>query len=1214
MPTIEKLFARDLTRRIEEVIKVDQAEEATVRQELSDYVVTEAIKEHFIDLYKAVADAKSEPHEGIGIWVSGFFGSGKSYFAKVLGYTVSNRQVGETTASRLFKENAKDTRISQYLDVINTQIPTHAIVFDVSMDRGVRTANERITEIMYKALLRELGYSEDFDLAELEISLEADGLLEQFEQEFEAVHRKPWKTRRKLGMAVNEASAVLHKMKPEVYSQADSWARSLGGGRADVTPNRLATRAFELASRRKPGHTLFFVIDEVGQYVSRSVEKMLDLQGVVQAFGVESKNRVSARQAVAPCWICVTSQEKLNEVVGALDSKKIELARLQDRFPCTVDLKQSDIAEITGRRVLDKTKEAEEILGRLYDAHEGRLKTFCSLEKTSRNIALTREDFIKLYPYLPYQIELSIDIVSGLRLKRGAQRHIGGSNRTLIKQAEQMLKNPRTNLAGKEIGKLVTLDLVYELLYLGNLLPTELTRQVDEVPNRFPNSPMAGKVAKAIALLEVVTDLPRTAGNIAAVLHPSIEAESQRPQVDQALQVLQEGQIVRESEDGYKLLSVEEKDWESERRGLDPKPADRNRIRRELVKEILTDPQIRNFQYQGKKTFRFSLTVDGTPIETDGPILLNIRLAEDNEDLAEQVQDLRQQSNEKPKELFWITALNEEIHKQVDELYRSQEMVSLHERDAAQGKLRGEQTALFAEEKVRRDRIRRDVRQEISAVLQAGQGFFRAVQKDGSAQGRTLAEVLHKFTAEAIPSLYPKLELGTRKLKGDEVEKFLTAVNLDGLPSLFYSGENGLHLVTKQQNRYVPNLGAEICKEILEYLQREHSYGNRITGKIIEKHFEGIGYGWDREIVRLVLAVLLRGGAIEVTHQGRKYRHLGDPVAREVFTHLNAFRAASFAPRKALGLKTLGVAVRAYERITGKEVDVEESAIAQAFQDLARKDREMILPLLASMKAQELPGVTSMEGRLKSIEGILEMAPDDCVKTLAGEGQDYEAQRKKILRLTELLTGENLALIRKARAVLLRQWPVLQQHDANGDLEASAKEIEETIAAEDFYEHLEAIRLAAEKISEKYEELYSDLHRKRLERYIQAVDEIKGLPEWAIAEGSFPPEQVSSVITPLLSKACSKLSKRSPEESACRNCAASVAQLEADISAADALKSEAVQRLVELVTPEQEVRRVRVSEFVSGTMQSAEDVERAVAELQQRLLKLVAEGIHVILE
>lgn len=88
METIRTLFGKNIGRRIEEVIKVDQADAATVRQELEEYIATDAIQDHFISLYKAVTDARTEPHEGIGVWVSGFFGSGKSSFAKIAGYTL----------------------------------------------------------------------------------------------------------------------------------------------------------------------------------------------------------------------------------------------------------------------------------------------------------------------------------------------------------------------------------------------------------------------------------------------------------------------------------------------------------------------------------------------------------------------------------------------------------------------------------------------------------------------------------------------------------------------------------------------------------------------------------------------------------------------------------------------------------------------------------------------------------------------------------------------------------------------------------------------------------------------------------------------------------------------------------------------------------------------------------------------------------------------
>jgi len=232
MSTIRTLFEKQIDRPIEEVIKVDQANEKAVATEIDEYVATESIREQFAEVYKEIAEGPAVPREGIGVWISGFFGSGKSLFAKILGYTVANRKVGETTASALFKRSLNDQRVSALLDSINGRIPFEAVIFDVSMDRGVRFAGERLTEIMYRALLRELGYAEDFDLAELEITLEKDGRLELFEREFQQLHGQSWKIRRQLGLAVNEASAVLHKLDPKTYPTADSWAIATGTGQS----------------------------------------------------------------------------------------------------------------------------------------------------------------------------------------------------------------------------------------------------------------------------------------------------------------------------------------------------------------------------------------------------------------------------------------------------------------------------------------------------------------------------------------------------------------------------------------------------------------------------------------------------------------------------------------------------------------------------------------------------------------------------------------------------------------------------------------------------------------------------------------------------------------------------------------------------------------------------------------------------------------------
>jgi hypothetical protein len=122
----------------------------------------------------------------------------------------------------------------------------------------------------------------------------------------------------------------------------------------------------------------------------------------------------------------------------------------------------------------------------------------------------------------------------------------------------------------------------------------------------------------------------------------------------------------------------------------------------------------------------------------------------------------------------------------------------------------------------------------------------------------------------ALRHAYPKLEVGVRPLKGNEAEEILKSANLSALPQVFYGEPTGLNLVVKRGDKFVANPSAEVATEILNFIKHEHAYGNRVTGKDIDDHFQGIGYGWERDLLRMVLAVLLRAGAIEVTHQGRR--------------------------------------------------------------------------------------------------------------------------------------------------------------------------------------------------------------------------------------------------------------------------------------------------------------------------------------------------------
>ena len=487
MTQIATLFASDINRQIEEVIKVDQTAEDIVAAEVDEYVVTDAIKRHFVEVFEKYQETPQKPHEGIAVWVSGFFGSGKSSFAKMLGLTIENRSVLGEPVSERFENRARDKKLAVVLKTINEQIPTHTVIFDVSTDRGIRSGNQMLSQIMYRLFLASLGYSDDLDLSELEINLEQQGELDRFKEVYRAETNREWDVGKNRTMfALSEASRTLHTMHPETFPLANSWAKA-NVNRADISPGKLADRIVLLMKRRKPGKSLMFVVDEVGQFVARDVQKMLDLQAVVQQLGVKGRGKH---------WIVVTSQEKLNELVSGLDDRRVELTRLMDRFPLQVHLEPSDISEVTSRRVLAKNAGAEQTLGALFEANRGRLVQNTRVQADIRLPDVARQSFVDLYPLLPYQIELIIQIVSGLRTQSGASRHVGGANRTIIKLAQQLLINPQTRLASQDVGALVRLDHVYDLVE-GNI-SSDIRAKIASIPSKVDH-PKAQAVAKPSA-------------------------------------------------------------------------------------------------------------------------------------------------------------------------------------------------------------------------------------------------------------------------------------------------------------------------------------------------------------------------------------------------------------------------------------------------------------------------------------------------------------------------------------------------------------------------------------------------------------------------------------------------------------------------------------------------------------------------------------------
>jgi len=1040
--------------------------------------------------------------------------------------------------------------------------------------------------VIYKALLRHLDYVTDLDLAELEIALEVDGRLAEFERRYEAQYRQSWRSRRGLiALAMNEASAIMHALEPSTYPAADTWARTRRA--TDVTPNLLAERTLELTRRRLGDRTVLFVVDEVGQYVSRSTDKMLDLQGVVQAFGRAGKGKV---------WLAVTSQERLDEVVDSLEGKAVELARVQDRFPLRVDLAPSDISEVTSKRVLTKKPEWEERLAAAYERFRPTLTNHSRLAASSRRIALDAHAFVEMYPFLPYQIDLTIDIVSGLRNQPGASRQTGGANRTIIKLAQQVLINPHVNLGARPVGELVTLDMLYDLVE-GNV-GFERRHDINEIVDQYAETPLVAKVAKAICLLQFVRGVSRTPENLAAVLYPALGSEALIQPVQEALQTLLAGQRIREGENGYELLSVQGKTWEEERRSIAPKPADMGRLKKELAAELLKE--LRPYRYKNVRNFAPAVSIDGEA-PSKGEIPLQVRLEDDDPGLLVAYTVAQDSSRQAKGTAFWVVPVSAAVFLGLQELYRSRQMIDRHERRIASA----EEGVLLSDEKNRQGKLLQTLRNDLSAAFLAGRLYFAGREQRAQALGGAVGAVASALFADVVPRLYDRVDLGAVAVKGDEVRPLLTNTNLVGLPAVLYDGAGGLGLVHSAQGSYRLNPNAAIVQEVSGFIAGGNTGEESKTGKLLESHFGAPPYGWDADVVLLVVAALFRAGAIEVTSQGRTTRAWTDPVAQSVFLAMPRFRAAEFRPReeKTPTLAEMISAMKGLRDLYAEEPALEVAAIANTVRTRLREEVPGLAGLAERLRAHGLPGWEEIDALRRDLEGLGTSTDDDAVKSFARQHEAIGAGLARARTLETATTEANLATIAQARQAVNEFWPLLRgRSDVTGALEDAAARLCADLTADTWESRLTQVATDAGAIVAAYRRLREAVKVRHEEAFARALSELDGQPDYA----GLPLEARERVAAPLRER----LVRAAGGDGAYGD----LTTLESDLRLLPSLTGDALVAIEHLLAPEVRVERVRVGRFVGGAIGTQDELEAQLGALRDYCAKLLAEGARVVLE
>lgn len=609
---LKDLFEKDIARPIETVIKADDQE--NVLQEVEEYVVTHEIATKIRNFFASYNDFQGAN----GVWISGFFGSGKSHLLKILSYILENKEYDGKQLGELFASKIDDDQMLKADILKATKTPSESILFNIDQQAQITTKGEEdaILNVFYKVLNDHLGYfGAQRHVAEFERWLDAEGKYAQFIEEFEKEAGEHWTIGRRKYFAPKTKEAIASSLSKINGDSADNYKEIIDTLRQD---NRISVEDFcdkvnEYIARKGAGFRLNFFVDEVGQYISDNTKLMLNLQTIAETLATKCKGKA---------WLLVTSQEDLESVVGD-DSKSQsdDFSKIQGRFKIRVPLTSANVDEVIEKRLLTKKDSASKDLATYYKKEQSNLDTILSFSEAGVQFRKFKDkkDFVSKYPFVPYQFDLFQQCIKELSKHNAFQgKHASVGERSMLGVFQEVLKSS----ADSDGNVMISFDKMFEGIRstIRGEIQNAITLSEKNITNKF-----AIKVLKALFLVKYYSNFKTTARNISVLMLESsdIDLKDHDKMVLEALNLLENQTYIQRNGDIYEFLTDDEKDIESEIKNTDID----NQSVTQLLNEIIFDSIIGEGKIKfldNKQDYEFTKRIDGVILGRERELAIEI--------------------------------------------------------------------------------------------------------------------------------------------------------------------------------------------------------------------------------------------------------------------------------------------------------------------------------------------------------------------------------------------------------------------------------------------------------------------------------------------------------------------------------------------------------------------------------------------------------------
>lgn len=963
---------KNIYRTIEKVITYGVSQEARLKAEISEYVVTESIEEQFEKLLTKMQAAMEIGGENeVGVWVSGFYGSGKSSFTKYLGLAFDdNIKIDGIPFMQHLQDRLKKSTTKALLNTVAKRFPAAVLMLDLASEQVAGSTMEEVSTVLYYKVLQWAGYSRNLKVAAFERKLKKESRYEEFLDIFKAqTGGEPWDHYRNDDLVVDSLiPEIAHQMYPTLFKTSTSFSTEV----SEVIrfENDRVEEMLEIAREATGKAYIIFIIDEVGQYVGSRQNLILNLDGLAKNLKNIGDGKV---------WIIGTAQQTLTEDDPKASLNSPELYKLKDRFPIQIDLEANDIKEICYSRLLGKSPSGEDALGALFDQHGQMLRHNTKLvDARVYGADFDRKTFIDLYPFLPAHFDILLHLLGALAKSTG-----GIGLRSAIKVVQDILvegSDGATPIADQPVGWIATLVTFYDTLEKDIRRAFQsLYESVGKVNIRFSNDTLHHDIAKTVCVLQILGNLPVSVQNVTSLMHPGINASSNLEEVKAVVEALISDPIVPLGEQDGQLRFFSEKlnDIEQERAKIPLRAVELRRIQNEAVKE----------SYSPLPTTHLHGTLSvQTGLKTQGSTGLPVSLAGDRNTIQTIVEIVSPKAYDPTKVrltdesrhksaghyIFLFGRSTPEMDALTHEIYRSREIVSKYRSEPDQ------EVKEYCNGQVdRANRLMGELERCIKKSLLQGSFIFRGEVTAVESLHQDLIEASRSHLSTVAGQVFDRYAEAPIRAKTDLAEKFLRLGNLTGVTAQ----TDPLNLVQTQGGRPSINTAHKAITTIRDMIERQGA----IEGKRVIDIFTDAPFGWSQDTLRYLVAAMLLAGEIKLKVAGREITVNGQQAIDALKTN-NSFKSVGISLRdERPGMEILAKAADRLTKLTGEMVVPLEDEISKATTKLFPQLQHAYAPLAEKLKSLDLPGADRLESLSQDIKDILFNDASDAPQRLGGE-------------------------------------------------------------------------------------------------------------------------------------------------------------------------------------------------------------------------------------